>query len=104
MKRLQIDRRSVLAGAAALISATSLSAFAQTTQQALQTAVLFQNVRVFDGKGTALSAPANVLVRGNTIERISAQPISVDRGANTTIVNGNPRASALRARYGSGHP
>jgi hypothetical protein len=41
-------------------------------------ATLFQNVRIFDGKSAALSAPSNVLVRGNTIERISADPISVE--------------------------
>ncbi|TIU05098.1 MAG: amidohydrolase family protein, partial [Mesorhizobium sp.] len=27
--------------------------------------VLFENVRIFDGKGAALSAPSNVLVEGN---------------------------------------
>ena len=31
-------------------------------------ATLFQNVRIFDGKTTALSTPSNVLVRGNTID------------------------------------
>jgi imidazolonepropionase-like amidohydrolase len=41
-------------------------------------ATLFQNVRIFDGKSAALSAPSNVLIRGNTIERISADPISVE--------------------------
>ena len=39
---------------------------------------LFQNVRIFDGKSAALSAPSNVLIRGNTIERISVGPISVE--------------------------
>jgi imidazolonepropionase-like amidohydrolase len=38
--------------------------------------VLFENVRIFDGKGTALSAPSNVLVKGNVIERISTAPIA----------------------------
>jgi imidazolonepropionase-like amidohydrolase len=33
-------------------------------------ATLFQNVRIFDGKSASLSAPSNVLVRGNRIERI----------------------------------
>src|ERR1700730_17732829 len=33
-------------------------------------ATLFQNVRIFDGKSEVLSAPSNVLVKGNTIERI----------------------------------
>jgi hypothetical protein len=32
---------------------------------------LFQNVRIFNGNSAALSAPSNVLVRGNTIEQIS---------------------------------
>jgi imidazolonepropionase-like amidohydrolase len=41
-------------------------------------ATLFQNVRIFDGKSAALSPSSNVLVRGNTIERISADPISVE--------------------------
>lgn len=64
---------------------------AQTPPQVPQTTVLFQNVRVFDGKGSTLSVPTNVLVRGNKIERISTSPIPVDRSANTTIVNGNGR-------------
>ena len=52
---------------------------------------LFDHVRVFDGKGTTLSEPTNVLVRGNLIERISRTPISVDRSATTTIVDGGGR-------------
>ena len=43
---------------------------------------LFQNVRIFDGRSAVLSAPSNVLVRGNTIERISVSPITVDPNAN----------------------
>jgi imidazolonepropionase-like amidohydrolase len=53
--------------------------------------VLFQNVRIFDGKGAALSAQSNVLVRGNKIERISTQPIAVDRRADTRIIDGGGR-------------
>jgi imidazolonepropionase-like amidohydrolase len=38
--------------------------------------VIFENVRIFDGKGaTALSAPSNVLVQENVIVRISTDPI-----------------------------
>ncbi|WP_413735890.1 hypothetical protein ACL2XP_24115 [Sodalis sp. RH21] len=33
--------------------------------------VLFQHVRIFDGKGDSLSGPANVLVTGNTTTHIS---------------------------------
>ncbi len=64
---------------------------AQTGPQPSQTTVLFQNVRIFDGKSPALSAPSNVLVRGNKIERVSAQPIPVDRRADTTVVDGSGR-------------
>ena len=48
------------------------------TTVASDEATLFQNVRIFDGKSAALSASSHVLVRGNTIERISASPITVD--------------------------
>lgn len=37
--------------------------------------VLFENVRIFDGKGAVLSAPSNVLVKGNVIAAISTSPI-----------------------------
>src|SRR4051812_49325307 len=40
-----------------------------------ESVTLFQDVRVFDGKADALSAPSYVLVRGNRIEQISATPI-----------------------------
>ena len=52
---------------------------------------LFQNVRIFDGKSTALSAPSNVLVRGNIIERVSTSPINVDTNANVTVIAGGGR-------------
>ena len=40
--------------------------------------ILFENVRIFDGKGDALSAPSNVLVKGNVIERISTDAIEAE--------------------------
>lgn len=49
------------------------------------------NVRIFDGKNEHLSPLSNVLVRGNTIEKISTDPIPVDRRADTTLINGNGR-------------
>src|SRR5215471_13926955 len=54
-------------------------------------ATVFQNVRIFDGKGGQLSAPSNVLVRGNRIERISLTPIPIDRRADTMVVDGGGR-------------
>ena len=47
---------------------------------------LLQNVRIFDGRSSVLSAPSNVLVKGGTIERISASPIAVDANANVRII------------------
>ncbi len=55
------------------------------------TTVLFDNVRVLDVVNGVLTPPTNVLVRGNTIERISTTPIPTDRSANTVLVNGGGR-------------
>src|SRR3984885_2784260 len=49
---------------------------------------LVQNVRIFDGRSAALSAPANVLVRGNTIARISVNPITVEANVRVIAANG----------------
>ena len=49
---------------------------------------LFQNVRIFDGRSSALSAPSNVLVKGGTIERISVSPIAVDANVRTIAAGG----------------
>lgn len=50
--------------------------------------VLFENVRIFDGKGaTSLSAPSNVLVKGNVIARISTDPVEAE-GAQRIAGNG----------------
>ena len=53
--------------------------------------ILFENVRIFDGKSSTLSGSMNVLVRGNTIDKISKDPIPVDRSANTKIIAGGGR-------------
>jgi imidazolonepropionase-like amidohydrolase len=63
-------------------------AAAQTT--AAQ-ATLFQNVRIFDGTHKSLSAPSNVLVRGNRIERISSAPIALDPTAGGAVIDGGGR-------------
>ena len=49
-------------------------------------ATLFQNVRIFDGKNEALTAVMNVLVRGNTIEKISKDPIPTELLTNTKVI------------------
>src|SRR5690242_8984232 len=65
------------------------AAHAQGSPQTAARAILFQNVRIFDGKGSSLSAPSNVLVKGNIIERIAATPIAAEPGA--TVIAGNGR-------------
>ena len=61
------------------------------SQQPPTSAVLFRNVRIFDGKSSTLSPPSNVLVRGNKIEKISTAPIPVESGPETSIVEGGGR-------------
>jgi imidazolonepropionase-like amidohydrolase len=55
------------------------------------TATVFRNVRIFDGKSSQLSAPSNVLVRGNKIERISSTAIPTDGSTNTVLIDGGGR-------------
>ncbi len=52
---------------------------------------LFQNVRVFDGKSGTLSGPTNVLVKGQTIARISAGPVAIEPDVRATVIAGNGR-------------
>src|SRR3984893_15857297 len=52
---------------------------------------LVENVRVFDGKSVALSENMNVLVRGNTIEKISKDPIPIDGNSSAKIIAGSGR-------------
>jgi imidazolonepropionase-like amidohydrolase len=70
--------------------AAAVTVYAQTAQPA-PASVLFTSVRIFDGKSGQLSGPSNVLVRGNIIEKISAEPILTDRSANTKIIDGKGR-------------
>jgi imidazolonepropionase-like amidohydrolase len=65
------------------------AAHAQGNPPAAVGATLFQNVRIFDGKGGSLSAPSSVLVKGNIIERISTTPIATEPGV--TVIAGNGR-------------
>jgi imidazolonepropionase-like amidohydrolase len=73
--------------AIAALCLVDVTASAQA-QPAAPTAILFENVRVFDGKSATLSAAMNVLVRGNTIDKISKDPISTDRAATRIIAGG----------------
>jgi imidazolonepropionase-like amidohydrolase len=71
------------------------------------TAILFQNVRIFDGKSNALSAPSHVLVRDNKIEKIStvafpadaARTMTLDGAGRVLEVIGTDAAYALAKKY-----
>src|SRR5262252_11232093 len=52
---------------------------------------LLQNLRIFDGKSPTLSGPRHMLVRGNTIERLSTAPIPTDGSAPTMRIDGGGR-------------
>lgn len=52
------------------------------------TRTLFQNVRIFDGKSAELSPPSNVLIKGNAIERISVDPITVEANVKVIAADG----------------
>lgn len=65
---------------------------AQDAQQAARpTALLFENVRVFDGKSTVLSPPSNVLVVGNRIHTVSTAPIAPEPGLQVRTIAGRGR-------------
>ena len=56
--------------------------------------VLFENVRIFDGKAPSLSAPSHVLVRGNKIIRIALAPIGGEDRAGAAVIDGTGRTYA----------
>src|SRR5262249_746962 len=74
---------------ATLPAASAQPGAAQPSPGAGSEATLFQNVLIFDGKSSTLSAASTVLVRGNTIERISTSPIAADAG--TRVIDGGGR-------------
>ncbi|MCK1394648.1 amidohydrolase family protein [Bradyrhizobium sp. 1] len=73
------------AGLAVLFAVLICGAWPALAQQ--DSAVLFRNVRIFDGKNAALSAASNVLVRDRKIEKISASDIA----ATGQVIDGGGR-------------
>ena len=84
-----ISRRAFAAGLPLMGVGLSSAVRAQGGPPPSTDATLFQNVRIFDGRSTSLSAPSSVLVKGNIIERISAASIAADPGV--TVVAGGGR-------------
>ncbi|MCC8363263.1 amidohydrolase family protein [Lysobacter sp. A6] len=73
---------------AALAAAQDTSTPQAETAQPTGNAVLFRNVRVFDGVSSQLSAPTNVLVRGNVIASISADAAAA---TDARVIDGGGR-------------
>ena len=85
---VSLSRRALVA---TLLLTAGLTSAVRAQDSPPSAVTLFENVHIFDGTSAALSAPSNVLVRGNKIEAISTQPIAVDRRAGTRIINGGGR-------------
>ena len=83
------SRRTFLRLAQGAMVAASVWAPMANAQE--RSSVVFENVRIFDGTHPSLSAPSNVLVRGNIIEKISTGSIPTDRRADTRIIAGGGR-------------
>src|SRR5271156_3931219 len=86
---ISMSRRILVVALPLMAVGLASAACAQGNPPTNAGATLFQNVRIFDGKGGALSAPSSVLVKGNIIERISTTPIAVEAGV--TVIAGNGR-------------
>jgi imidazolonepropionase-like amidohydrolase len=82
-------RRIFVAALPLMVVGLASAVHAQGNSQVSAGATLFQNVRIFNGKGGSLSAPSSVLVKGNVIERISTAPIVAEPGV--TVIAGGGR-------------
>jgi imidazolonepropionase-like amidohydrolase len=78
-------------GAVFVLAMVAGCAHAQPPANSPAQAVLFESVRVFDGKSDRLTPPVNVLVVGNTIQSIGALPTTAPAGAEVTRIVGNGR-------------
>jgi len=88
-----LSRRGFFLGAGAAAASfgvigSSTRAFAQ---QAQPKAILFENVRIFDGVSDKLSSPSNVLVVGSIIKSISTGAIDAPAGVTLTRIQGAGR-------------
>ena len=75
--------------------ARSNSASRPPARKTAPPAILFENVRIFDGKSDALSTPSFVLVSGNLIKTISPTPIPASEKENDTLIRIEGRGRTL---------
>src|SRR5579871_2643226 len=83
-------RRAFLGLATSAVAVAIISVPPLNAQQPPAVTVI-ENVRIFDGTHPSLSAPSNVLIKGNIIEKISATPIPADQRAGAQIIAGGGR-------------
>jgi imidazolonepropionase-like amidohydrolase len=84
MNRIELAASTILFVLALSVCPRGCAQPAGEAAQPAETVTLFQNVRILDSKNGVLSAPSHVLVRGDTIERISTRAITVE-GERTII-------------------
>ena len=84
-------RKFLACAAGALLVVLCVAPAGIRAQSPQPAALIFENVRIFDGTSDRLSAPSNVLVVGNVIKAISATPIVPPPGATVTRIPGGGR-------------
>jgi len=84
-------RKFLACAAGALLVVLCVAPAGIRAQSPQPAALIFENVRIFDGTSDRLSAPSNVLVVGNVIKAISATPIAPPPGATVTRIPGGGR-------------
>lgn len=87
----RLGRIAIAATMLLVLMAGGANAQDNTGKPAAIDAVLFKNVRIFDGKAAALTGPSNVLVRGNRIEEITAASAQVNLAPGMLAIEGNGR-------------
>ena len=75
----------------ALLAAGAPPTAAATAPTPPPTGIIFENVRIFNGTSSQLSAASNVFVEGNIIKAISANPIADPAGVTVTRIQGGGR-------------
>ena len=75
----------------ALVSLLLLASDSAPAQDGPPTYILITNAIVWDGTSDSATSGMNVLVENNLIKQISAEPIAVNRSANTRIIDADGR-------------
>jgi imidazolonepropionase-like amidohydrolase len=84
-----VSRRFVVAALSIMALGLASAVHPQDNPPASGGTTLFQNVRIFDGRNSSLSASSSVVIKGNVIERISTAPIAAEPGV--TVIAGGGR-------------